>query len=116
MNEGLKIAVIGAGSTYTPELVEGLIQRARDLAVREVALMDLNEERLEVVGGLARRMYGAAGIDDPNTPALRSEVITLTTDRRKAIDGADFVLNQIRVGGQAARIRDEYLSRRHDVV
>jgi 6-phospho-beta-glucosidase len=107
MNEGLKIAVIGAGSTYTPELIEGLIERAGRLAVREVALMDVHAERLEIVGGLSRRMYGASGLPD---------VITLTTDRRRAIEGADFVLNQIRVGGQAARIRDEYLSRRHDVV
>jgi 6-phospho-beta-glucosidase len=107
MNDGLKIAVIGAGSTYTPELIEGLIERAGQLSVREIALMDVNEERLEIVGGLARRMYGAAELDD---------AVTLSTDRRRAIDGADFVLNQIRVGSQAARIRDEYLSRRHDVV
>jgi 6-phospho-beta-glucosidase len=107
MSDGLKIAVIGAGSTYTPELIEGLIERTARLAVREVALMDVHAERLEIVGGLSRRMYGAAELDD---------VITLTTDRRRAIEGADFVLNQIRVGGQAARIRDEYLSRRHDVV
>jgi 6-phospho-beta-glucosidase len=107
MDAGLKIAVIGAGSTYTPELIEGLIERASGLHLREVALMDVNEERLEIVGGLARRMFAAAGIDDP---------VRLTTERRRAIEGADFVLNQIRVGGQAARIRDEYIGRRHDVV
>jgi 6-phospho-beta-glucosidase len=85
----MKIAVVGAGSTYTPELVGGL----GALAVDDLALMDVDEERLEVVGGLARRMW--------NGPVL------LTTDLDRALDGADFVLLQIRVGGQAARLRDE---------
>jgi 6-phospho-beta-glucosidase len=101
-----KICVIGAGSTYTPELVEGLIDRPT-LPIRELALMDVNQERLEILGELARRMFRAAGMDDP---------VTLTPDRRKAINGADFVLNQIRVGGQAARIRDEKIGRLHDVI
>lgn len=107
MNGPLKICVIGAGSTYTPELVEGVIDRVATLPVRELALMDIDRERLDVVGGLARRMLAAAGLPD---------AITLTDDRRRAIDGADFVLNQIRVGGQASRIQDEKTGRRHDVV
>jgi len=102
-----KICVIGAGSTYTPELVEGLIERASVLPVRELALVDINRERLEILGEMARRMFRAAGQDVP---------VTTTDDRRQAIDGADFVLNQIRVGGQAARIRDEKTGRRHDVI
>ena len=102
-----KICVIGAGSTYTPELVEGLIERADALPVRELALMDVNPERLEILGDMARRMFQAAGRDVP---------VTTTEDRRRAIDGADFVLNQIRVGGQTARIRDEKRGRRHDVI
>ena len=81
----MKVAVIGAGSTYTPELVSGL-------DVAELVLHDIDAERLEIVGGLARRMRGG---------------ITLTTDLDRALDGADFVLVQIRVGGQAARLRDE---------
>ena len=85
----MKIAVIGAGSTYTPELVSGL----GELDVGELALMDIDEERLEIVGGLARRMW--------NGP------LSLTGDLDRALDGADFVLLQIRVGGQAARLRDE---------
>jgi len=101
-----KFCVIGAGSTYTPEFVEGLIDRP-EMPIRELALMDVNQERLEILGELARRMFRAAGMDDP---------VTLTPDRRKAIDGADFVLNQIRVGGQAARIRDEKIGRVHDVI
>jgi 6-phospho-beta-glucosidase len=102
-----KICVIGAGSTYTPELVEGLIDRAETLPVRELALVDLDPVRLETLTQLARRMFIAAGQD---------VLVTSTQNRREAIEGADFVLNQIRVGGQAARIRDEHIGRRHDVV
>jgi 6-phospho-beta-glucosidase len=102
-----KVCVIGAGSTYTPELVEGLIDRADALPLRELVLVDIDAERLQILGEMARRMFRAAGLD-----------VTVTTceDRRRAIDGADFVLNQIRVGGQAARIRDEKTGRRHDVI
>jgi 6-phospho-beta-glucosidase len=85
----MKIAVVGAGSTYTPELVSGL----NALDVDELALMDVDEERLEIVGGLARRMWNGS--------------IVLTSDLDRAVEGADFVLLQIRVGGQAARLRDE---------
>lgn len=102
-----KICLIGAGSTYTPELVEGIIDRADVLPVCELALVDIDQERLDILGNMARRMFTAAGQSVP---------ITTTTDRRRGIEGADFVLNQIRVGGQAARIRDEYTGRRHDVV
>jgi 6-phospho-beta-glucosidase len=87
----MKIAVIGAGSTYTPELVSGL-------DVDELALHDIDEPRLEVVGGLARRMLERAG--------ARGR-LTLTGELDRALEGADFVLVQIRVGGQAARLRDE---------
>lgn len=103
----LKICVVGAGSTYTPELVEGLIDRAPTLSVRELALVDINRERLEILAALARRMFAAANLNVS---------VTETEDRRQGIDGADFVLNQIRVGGQAARIRDEKTGRRRDVV
>jgi 6-phospho-beta-glucosidase len=84
------------GSTYTPELVEGIINRAGVLPVGELAFVDIDQERLEILGAMARRMFSAAGQKVP---------VTTTTDRRRAIEGADFVLNQIRVGGQAARIR-----------
>jgi 6-phospho-beta-glucosidase len=90
----MKIAVIGAGSTYTPELVSGLTRVSLD----ELALMDVDPERLEVVGGLARRMLGKAGYGGG---------LTLTGDLDAAVAGASFVLVQIRVGGQAARLRDE---------
>ncbi len=106
-SDGWKICVVGAGSTYTPELIEGLIERTDVLPVRELALVDINAERLDILRAMADRMFRAAGRDVP---------VTATEERRRGIDGADFVLNQIRVGGQAARIRDEKMGRRHDVV
>ncbi|HSP71562.1 MAG TPA: hypothetical protein VLN26_04285, partial [Gaiellaceae bacterium] len=90
----MKVAVIGAGSTYTPELVSGLTA----LDVAELALEDVDAERLEVVGGLARRMLDRRGWQGS---------LDATGDLDRALDGADFVLLQIRVGGQAARLRDE---------
>src|SRR5213083_2652363 len=94
----MKIAVIGAGSTYTPELVSGLSRERDRIDVTELALHDVDAERLDVVGGLARRMldrqaYGGA--------------LELTGELDRALDGADFVLVQIRVGGQEARLSDE---------
>jgi 6-phospho-beta-glucosidase len=90
----MKLSVIGAGSTYTPELVSHL----SSLAVDEVALHDIDAERLEVVGGLAARMLDRAG--------FRGSLLR-TGDLDAALDGASFVLFQIRVGGQAARLQDE---------
>ena len=101
----LKIAVIGGGSTYTPELIEGFL--LGDLPVREIALMDPDLWRLEIVGGLAQRMTAAAG--HPLT-------LTLTDDRGVALDGADAVITQLRVGGQAARILDERIPLRYGLV
>jgi 6-phospho-beta-glucosidase len=108
MNEfGYKICVIGAGSTYTPELVEGIIDRAGTLSVRELAFVDFDADRLRILAEFARRMLRAAGLD---------VLVSATESRREGIEGAEFVLNQIRVGGQQARIRDEYTGRAHDVV
>src|SRR5204862_6446698 len=97
---GTKIAVIGGGSTYTPELVDGLARRTDRLPIDELVLLDIEPERLEVVGGLAQRMLARAG--------WGGRLVT-TLDRDAAIDGASFVLIQLRVGGQAARLVDETL-------
>ena len=94
----MKVAVIGAGSTYTPELVSGLGRERDAIDVRELVLHDIDAERLEVVGGLAQRMLDRQGY------AGRLEQ---TGDLDRAVDGADYVLVQIRVGGQEARLRDE---------
>jgi 6-phospho-beta-glucosidase len=94
----MKIAVIGGGSTYTPELIEGFGLRSERLPVDELVLHDIDPNRLEVVGELAQRILGKLAF--PGT-------LTLTTDREQAIGGASFVLVQLRVGGLAARLLDE---------
>jgi 6-phospho-beta-glucosidase len=95
---GVKVAVVGGGSTYTPELVEGFVTRGDRLPVDELVLLDIDEERLGIVGALAERMMRRAGWSG----TLRS-----TSDRDEALEGADFVIVQLRVGGQAARFGDE---------
>src|SRR5213082_3482722 len=94
----MKLAVIGGGSTYTPELVAGLAREQERLDLRELVLHDIDPERREVVGGLAGRMLEAAGYDGR---------LSVTDDLERALDGASFVLIQLRVGGQAARLTDE---------
>jgi 6-phospho-beta-glucosidase len=94
----MKVAVVGGGSTYTPELVSGLARERDRLDVTELVLQDIDPERLEVVGGLAGRMLARDRF---------SGELTLTEDLDRAVDGADFVLVQIRVGGQTARLSDE---------
>ena len=90
----MKVAVIGAGSTYTPELVSGLSR----LDLSELVLHDIDAERREVVGGLAKRMLDRQGYRGS---------LEITDDLDRAVAGADFVLLQIRVGGQRARLADE---------
>jgi 6-phospho-beta-glucosidase len=90
----MKVAVVGGGSTYTPELVSGLSR----LDVDAFVLHDIDAERREVVGGLAGRMLDAQRYGG---------TLEVTDDLDRAVDGADFVLVQIRVGGQAARLVDE---------
>jgi 6-phospho-beta-glucosidase len=97
---GIKVAVIGGGSTYTPELIDGLAQRADRLPIDELVLHDIDPDRLDVVGGLAGRMLRR--LEWPGR-------LSLTSDTISAIDGASFVLVQLRVGGQTARLSDESL-------
>jgi len=100
MEKGIKIVTIGGGSSYTPELVEGFIERYDKLPVKELWLVDIEDgrEKLEIVSKLAQRMVEKAGIDMKIIPTL---------DRREALKGADFVTTQMRVGLLDARIKDE---------
>lgn len=100
MKKGIKIVTIGGGSSYTPELIEGLIKRYEELPVSEICLVDCKEgkEKLEIIGDLARRMIRESGHD------IKLET---TLDRREALKGADFVTTQMRVGLLQARIKDE---------
>jgi 6-phospho-beta-glucosidase len=94
----MKVVVVGGGSTYTPELVSGIAGRAGDLPVTELVLLDPDQQRLDVVGAFARRI-----LDHGDW----SGRLTLTGDQPAALDGADAVLIQLRVGGQEARLHDE---------
>ncbi|MCM2605336.1 6-phospho-beta-glucosidase [Rossellomorea marisflavi] len=109
MKEGLKIVTIGGGSSYTPEFVEGLINRYDELPVRELWLVDIpaGKEKLEIVGSLARRMVSKAGV--PMT-------IHLALDREEALENADFVTTQMRVGQLKARIQDERLPIKYGMI
>lgn len=96
----LKVAVIGGGSSYTPELIEGFIKRYDELPVKDIYLVDIEEgkHKLDIVGGLAKRMVEKSGLPIN---------VHLTLDRREAVKDADFVTTQIRVGLLDARARDE---------
>jgi 6-phospho-beta-glucosidase len=94
----VKLAVVGAGSTYTPEVIDGVVRLRDLLQVDDLAFHDTNQERLDVVAAFAHRMLHRA-----DHPAR----LTKTTSLDDAVDGADVVLVQIRVGGQAARLVDE---------
>lgn len=106
---GLKIAVIGGGSSYTPELIDGFIRRAGELPVAEICLVDIpiGQDKVEIVAGLARRMLQRV--------KLKSKV-TVSFDRKKALLGADFVVTQFRVGGLDARARDERFPLKYGVL
>jgi 6-phospho-beta-glucosidase len=103
----MKIAIVGGGSTYTPEVMDGFIQRAEELKVTHVALQDIDPVRLKIVGDFCIRMAEHAGVNIKVTPTL---------DLDEALAGADFVLLQFRVGGQKARHADINLGLRHGLI
>ncbi|WP_100013013.1 6-phospho-beta-glucosidase [Lentibacillus sediminis] len=109
MTKGIKIATIGGGSSYTPELVEGFIKRYDELPVRELWLVDIEagKEKLEIVGNFAKRMIEKAGLPIE---------VHLTLDRREALKDADFVTTQFRVGGLDARAKDERIPVKYGVL
>lgn len=105
----VKIVTIGGGSSYTPELVEGFIKRYDTLPIKELCLVDIEEgrEKLEIVGALAQRMVKKAGL--PMN-------VTLSLNRKEALQGADFVTTQMRVGRLPARILDERIPISHGMI
>jgi len=94
----LKLGIIGGASSYTPRVAKGLIERRGEIPVSRITLMDPNREKLKVIASLLRMLYREAG--------LETEVET-TSEAERAIDGADFLISQVRIGGLAARTRDE---------
>ncbi|PLT28845.1 6-phospho-beta-glucosidase [Peribacillus deserti] len=109
MTKGIKIATIGGGSSYTPELVEGFIKRYSELPVRELWLVDVEagREKLEIVGQLAKRMIEKSGLPIE---------VHLTLDRKAALKDADFVTTQFRVGLLDARAKDERIPMKYGVL
>lgn len=103
----LKIAIIGAGSTYTPELIEGFILKRPQLKVDSIYMMDIDRNKLDIIGALTQRMLDKSGIDAR---------LVLTGNRREAVEGADYVLAQIRVGMLDARIRDEKIPLKYELL
>jgi len=97
---GIKVAVVGGGSTYTPELVDGLCDQEDRMVVDDLVLLDPNEERRDAVGGLSERILHHRGWGGS---------FSTTADPHAALEGADFVVVQLRIGGQAARHVDETL-------
>ncbi len=107
MKKGLKIAIIGSGSTYTPELIEGLINKKKELPLEELYLMDIDERKRNIVGDLCIRMIQAA---DMKTKIVKTDSL------EDSLKGADFVLAQIRVGKLPARILDEKIPLKYHLI
>jgi len=103
----MKLAVIGGGSTYTPELIDGVIKRHARLPITHIHLVDIEPTKLAIIAAFAKRMIAAAKVDIE---------IEYGTDLRAGVRGASFVVSQFRVGTQAARHRDELLGRKYGLV
>ena len=103
----MKIAIIGSGSTYTPELIEGIINKRDSLPVTELYLMDIDKRKLDIVGGLCERMIKHAGLNCK---------VVLTMDYDEALKDADFVMAQIRVGKLPARVLDEKIPLKYNLI
>ena len=107
MQEPMKFTIVGAGSSYTPELIEEMANRRDALPVKELVLYDIDPERLSIMGGFARRYADRLG--------LRAE-IRCTTDLDDALYGAAFVDTQIRVGGNVQRVKDEKIPMKYGLI
>lgn len=105
----MKIAVIGGGSSYTPELMEGIINHKDSLPVTEVVLIDIPEgqEKVSINTAFAKRMAEKAGLPIS---------VRYTLNRREGLKDASFVIAQIRVGGLDAREKDERIPLKYDVI
>jgi 6-phospho-beta-glucosidase len=103
----MKLVIFGGGSSYTPELVSGVIEGHEQLPFSHICLTDVDEKRLEVLSGLTRRMLDRAGL---------SITVSATIERRRALEGASFVNSLIRVGGMDARIQDERIPLKYGII
>jgi 6-phospho-beta-glucosidase len=102
-----KLTVIGGGSSYTPEFVDGFIQHEQEVTLGEIALFDIDADRLKVVGGMVQRMVHHAELETK---------VSLSLKRPEAVEGAQFIVSSMRVGQMAARIRDEKIPLKYGVL
>lgn len=107
MEKGMKFTIVGAGSSYTPELLDELAARKEELPVKEIMLYDINEKRLDIMCGFCRRFAKKLDLD---------LVINQTTNLDTALYGADFVDTQVRVGGNVQRVKDEKIPLKYGLV
>lgn len=109
MRTGARITVIGGGSSYTPELVDGILNHYDEMPVEQITLVDIPDgaEKMRIVADLSRRMIEQRG---------RKITLDTTLDRRSALKERDFVCNQFRVGGLKARARDESIPMRYGAI
>ena len=108
MARSITVGVVGAGSSYTPELIEGILgQSPERLPIAEIRLTDINAERLAVMAGLAGRMI---------RHKQRDIRLRQGANLAQMLDGVDFVITQIRVGGMPARYLDESIPLKHGLL
>lgn len=103
----LRLTIVGAGSSYTPELIEELANEKNTLSVKEIVLYDIDEKRLDIMTGFCKRYASKLGLSVP---------IISTMDLDRALYGTDFVDTQIRVGGNKQRILDEKIPLKYGLV
>ena len=108
-NQKLKVVVIGGGSSYSPELIEGLLNRHHELPISDLWLVDIEEgmDKAKVIADLTKRMIKKANCDI---------AVHLTTDRQSALIDADFVCSQFRAGRLEARLRDERIALKYRMI
>ncbi|MHA1506942.1 MAG: family 4 glycosyl hydrolase [Candidatus Asgardarchaeia archaeon] len=104
----LRVCIIGGGSGYAPLIVDGIKRMGERFPVDELVLMDINSERLEIIGNFCRKFAKNLGLENMN--------IVKTTDAEDAIAGSDFILTMIRPGGIKGRALDERVALEHDVL
>ena len=108
MAKNITMAVVGAGSSYTPELIAGILEQSpQRLPITEIRLTDINAERLAVMAGLAQRMIRHRDRDIRVRQGAHLE---------RMLEGVDFVIAQIRVGGMPARYLDESIPLKHGIL
>lgn len=103
----MKLTLIGGGGVRSPLFVGSTLRRAERIGLREICLMDVDESKLGLIGGLCQQLVQRAG--EP----VR---LTQTADPRKALEGARYVVTSIRVGAEPGRVLDERIALENGVL